>query len=127
MSKAVLIIGAGIAGIEASLNLAAYSLKVYLVDDTPSIGGLMARLDKTFPTNDCSICIEAPKMYEVQKNPNIELLTNCEIRRVQDTAGNFHVRLSWIPLNARAVVNALKYARLRCPMKWTRKSAAPEN
>ncbi len=53
--KSVLVIGGGIAGIEAALNLAEHGLKVYLAEDTPSIGGLMARLDKTFPTNDCSI------------------------------------------------------------------------
>jgi len=93
MSKSVLIIGGGIAGIEAALNLADYDFKVYLVDNSPSIGGLMARLDKTLPTNDCSICIEAPKMYDVQKHPNINLLTNCEIRRVNGNAGIFKVRL----------------------------------
>ena len=63
--ESVLIVGGGIAGITAALNVADYGYKAYLVDDTPSIGGLMARLDKTFPTNDCSICIEAPLMYEV--------------------------------------------------------------
>ncbi len=93
MSKSVLIIGGGIAGIEAALNLADYDFRVYLVDNFPTIGGLMARLDKTFPTNDCSICIEAPKMYDIQKNPNIHLLTNCEIRRVNDNAGIFKVRI----------------------------------
>ncbi len=67
MSKSVLIIGGGIAGIEAALNLADYGFQVHLLDNSPTIGGLMARLDKTFPTNDCSICIEAPKMYDVQK------------------------------------------------------------
>ncbi len=91
-SESVLVIGAGIAGIEAALNLANYGLKVYLVDDTPSIGGVMARLDKTFPTNDCSICIEAPKMYEVQKHPNIEILSNTDIRRVNAKDGQFQVR-----------------------------------
>ena len=91
-SESVLVIGAGIAGIEAALNLANYGLKVYLVDDTPSIGGVMARLDKTFPTNDCSICIEAPKMYEVQKHPNIEILSNTDIRRVSVKDNGFQVR-----------------------------------
>jgi heterodisulfide reductase subunit A len=96
-SESVMVIGGGIAGIEAALNLADYGLHVYLVEDTPSIGGLMARLDKTFPTNDCSICIEAPKMYEIQKHPNIKLLTNCEVRRVKGEAGNFTVRINRKP------------------------------
>jgi len=91
--RSILVVGGGIAGIEAALNLADYGFQVYLVDEAPSIGGLMARLDKTFPTNDCSICIEAPKMYEVQKHPNIKLLTYCEVRRVEGSAGSFKVRL----------------------------------
>jgi heterodisulfide reductase subunit A len=83
-NDAVMVIGGGIAGIEAALNLADYGARVYLVESSPSIGGMMARLDKTFPTNDCSICIEAPKMYEVQRHPNITVLTNCELRRVEE-------------------------------------------
>jgi heterodisulfide reductase subunit A len=93
MPESVLVIGGGIAGIEASLNLAEYGLEVYLCDDTSSIGGLMARLDKTFPTNDCSICIEAPKMYEVETHPNIELLTHSVVRKVKGSAGGFTVTL----------------------------------
>ena len=89
----MLVVGGGIAGIEAALNLASFGAHVYLVDDTPSIGGLMARLDKTFPTNDCSICIQAPMMYEVRKNANITLLTNTEVRRVEGSAPDFKVRL----------------------------------
>jgi heterodisulfide reductase subunit A len=90
----VLIIGAGIAGIEAALNLAEYGCQVHLVEEGPSIGGLMARLDKTFPTNDCSICIEAPKMYEVQKHPNIEMHTYTTVRRARFKDGLFKVRLN---------------------------------
>jgi heterodisulfide reductase subunit A len=93
MSDEILIIGAGIAGINCALNAAKYGIKVYLVDDTPSIGGMMARLDKTFPTNDCSICIEAPQMYEVDNHPNIEILTNTDIRKVKKANGIFKVRL----------------------------------
>jgi len=93
MADSVLVIGGGITGIEAALNLADYDFQVYLVDNSPAIGGIMARLDKTFPTNDCSICIEAPKMYEVQRRPNIEILTNCELRRVKGDSGGFKVRL----------------------------------
>jgi len=93
MSEAILIIGGGIAGINAALNAGDYGCKVYLIDDTASIGGMMARLDKTFPTNDCSICIESPLMYEVDNHPNIEILANTEIRRVKKENGTFKVRL----------------------------------
>ena len=93
MSEEIMIIGAGVAGINCALNAANYGVKVYLVDDTASIGGMMARLDKTFPTNDCSICIEAPQMYEVDNNPNIEILTNTEVKKVKKTDGGFDVRL----------------------------------
>ena len=93
MDDSILIIGAGIAGMNAALNAAEYGKKVYLVDDTSSIGGVMARLDKTFPTNDCSICIEAPKMFEVDNHPNIEILTNTDIRKVKKTDKGFKVRL----------------------------------
>ncbi len=93
MSESILIIGAGVAGINCALNGAKYGTKVYLVDDTASIGGMMARLDKTFPTNDCSICIEAPQMYEVDNHPNIEILTNTEVRKVNPTSQGFKVRL----------------------------------
>ncbi len=93
MNESILIVGAGIAGINAALNAADYGMKVYLLDDTPSIGGLMARLDKTFPTNDCSICIEAPKMYEVDNHPNIEILSNTDVRKVKKAGDVFKVRL----------------------------------
>ena len=93
MSDAILIIGGGIAGINAALNAADYGCKVYLIDDTASIGGMMARLDKTFPTNDCSICIESPLMYEVDNHPNIEIFTNTEVRRVHKGNDTFTVRL----------------------------------
>jgi heterodisulfide reductase subunit A len=93
MNDSILIIGAGVAGINCALNAAKYGTKVYLVDDTASIGGMMARLDKTFPTNDCSICIEAPQMYEVDNHPNIEILTHTEVRKVSPTTDGFKVRL----------------------------------
>ena len=93
MPEEILIIGGGIAGINAALNIADYGCKVYLIDDTPSIGGMMARLDKTFPTNDCSICIESPLMYEVDNHSKIEILTNTEVRRVNKSNGTFTVRL----------------------------------
>ena len=93
MNEAILVIGGGIAGINCALNAAKYGAKVFLVDDTPSIGGMMARLDKTFPTNDCSICIEAPEMYEVDNHPNIEILTSTDLRKINKVNGRFKVKL----------------------------------
>ncbi|NHJ32445.1 MAG: CoB--CoM heterodisulfide reductase iron-sulfur subunit A family protein, partial [Asgard group archaeon] len=91
MEGSVLVIGAGIAGIQTSLDLTELGFKVYLVERTPSIGGRMAQLDKTFPTNDCSLCILAPKMVEVFRNPNIELMTYHEVKKIEGKAGNFKV------------------------------------
>jgi heterodisulfide reductase subunit A len=79
------------------MNAAKYGTKDYLVDDTASIGGMMARLDKTFPTNDCSICIEAPQMFEVDNQENIDILTNTEVKKVKKINGGFQVRLAKKP------------------------------
>jgi heterodisulfide reductase subunit A len=92
-NNAVLVIGGGIAGIQAALDLANRGVKVYLVEKSPSIGGRMAQLDKTFPTMDCSICILAPKMIECLRHPNIELLAHSEVREVTGSVGNFVVRV----------------------------------
>ena len=89
MEGAVLVIGGGIAGIQTSLDLTELGFKVYLVEKTPSIGGRMSQLDKTFPTNDCSLCILAPKMVEVYRNPNIELMTYHEVKKVSGKLGDF--------------------------------------
>ncbi|HEY46107.1 MAG TPA: CoB--CoM heterodisulfide reductase iron-sulfur subunit A family protein [Anaerolineae bacterium] len=91
MKQAVLIIGAGIAGIQASIDLAQMGLQVYLVERSPSIGGRMAQLDKTFPTNDCAICILAPKMIECAYHENVHLLTYSEVITVEGHAGNFRI------------------------------------
>ena len=91
MEGAVLVIGGGIAGIQTSLDLTELGFKVFLVESTPSIGGRMAQLDKTFPTLDCSLCILAPKMVEVLRNPNIELMTYHEVQKVTGKSGNFAV------------------------------------
>ncbi len=91
--KEVLVIGGGIAGIRASLDLAKAGFKVYLVEREPSIGGQMAKLDKTFPTLDCSLCILTPLMNEVARHPNITLLTNSEVIDVEGRAGDFKVKV----------------------------------
>ena len=89
----VMIVGGGISGIQASLDLATAGYKVYLVEKLPTIGGKMAQLDKTFPTNDCSMCIESPKFNECSRHPNIEILTYTEVDRVEGEAGDFRITL----------------------------------
>ncbi len=93
MSDSVLVIGAGIAGIQAALDLAEAGARVILVERQPTIGGLMAVLDKNFPTLDCSICIEAPKMSEVDLHPNIEVLSLAELESVEGVPGYFRVQI----------------------------------
>src|SRR5208282_2310662 len=93
----VLVVGGGISGIQASLDLAETGFKVYLVDKSPAIGGKMSQLDKTFPTNDCSMCIESPKFIECSRHPNIDILTNTEVVRVEGKAGDFRVSLNRKP------------------------------
>jgi heterodisulfide reductase subunit A len=89
----VLVVGGGIAGMQASLDLADRGLTVYLVEKSPSIGGRMSQLDKTFPTMDCSICILAPKMVECLRHSNIKLLTCSEVEEVSGSAGDFKVKV----------------------------------
>jgi heterodisulfide reductase subunit A len=103
MSNSVLVIGGGIAGIQASLDLAEAGARVVLVERQATIGGVMAALDKNFPTLDCSICIEAPKMSEVDLHPNIEILSLAQIQEVRGAPGDFKVR---IKQNARYVTDA---------------------
>ncbi len=93
VNDATLVIGGGIAGIQASLEIARAGYKVYLVEKSPTIGGKMAMFDKTFPTLDCAACILTPKMVEVGQHPKIELLTYSEIIGISGTAGNFTARI----------------------------------
>lgn len=93
MQKAVAVIGGGVAGIQASLDLANRGFKVYLVERKLSIGGRMAQLDKTFPTMDCSMCILAPKMIECSHHPSVQLLTYSEVKEVKGSVGNFKVKV----------------------------------
>lgn len=90
---AVLVVGGGVAGIQASLDLADSGFRVYLIDQGPSIGGVMAQLDKTFPTNDCSMCILSPKLVATGRHPNITILTNAQVTGLKGKAGNFEVKL----------------------------------
>lgn len=90
---AALIVGAGIAGIQAALDIADAGFSVYLVEREPSVGGRMAQLDKTFPTLDCSSCILTPKMVDVGQHPNIELMTYSEVESIEKDGPAFHVRI----------------------------------
>ena len=89
MHKRALVIGGGIAGIQASLDLAQANVEVFLLERGPSIGGRMAQLDKTFPTNDCAMCILSPKLVEAGGHPNIHLLTNAELTGLAGEAPRF--------------------------------------
>ena len=93
----VMVVGGGISGIQASLDLADTGFRVYLVDKAPAIGGKMSQLDKTFPTNDCSMCIESPKFIDCSRHPNIEILTYTEVERIKGKPGDFKVTLTKKP------------------------------
>jgi heterodisulfide reductase subunit A-like polyferredoxin len=88
---AVMVVGGGIAGMQASLDLAEAGYKVYLVEKKSAIGGHMAQLDKTFPTNDCAMCTISPKLVETGRHLNIEILTDSEVAGLKGTAGDFTV------------------------------------
>ena len=110
-----MVIGAGIAGIQASLDLANAGCKVVLVEKEPAIGGKMAALDKNFPTLDCSICIEAPKMSEVVNNANIEVVTLAEVTKVEGQAGNFNVTIHQKPRYVTSECTRCNECVLVCP------------
>jgi heterodisulfide reductase subunit A len=97
VTKDVLIIGGGVAGIEAALTLANSGYQVHMVEKEPTIGGKMALLNEVFPTNDCSICVLAPKMTDVNQHPNIDLITLAEVTEVTGPVGNFHVTVTRKP------------------------------
>ena len=90
----VLVLGGGIAGIQSALDLADSGFKVYLVESKPSIGGVMPQLDKTFPTNDCAMCILAPKLVATGRHPNIELITYSDLKKIEGESGNFQVTIN---------------------------------
>ncbi|OFY59298.1 MAG: hypothetical protein A2V50_07755 [Bacteroidetes bacterium RBG_19FT_COMBO_42_10] len=94
---AVAILGGGISGMQAALDLAESGLKVYLVDNKPAIGGVMAQLDKTFPTNDCAMCTMAPRLVEIGRHKDIEIITLSDIEKVEGEAGNFKLILNKKP------------------------------
>jgi heterodisulfide reductase subunit A-like polyferredoxin len=89
----VMVVGGGVAGIKAALDLADSGYYVYVVENTPAIGGVMAQLDKTFPTADCSMCILSPYLVETGRHQNIELVTYADVESVKGHPGNFRVKV----------------------------------
>jgi NADPH-dependent glutamate synthase beta subunit-like oxidoreductase len=116
---AILVAGGGIAGMQASLDAAAAGFKVYLAERDISIGGVMAQLDKTFPTNDCSTCLISPKLIEIAKHPDIEILTQAEIVRLEGEAGHFTLTLKRQPRYIDAAkCNACGACAAACPVQF---------
>jgi len=94
---AALVVGGGIGGMQAALDLAGAGIKVYLADSRPAIGGVMSQLDKTFPTNDCAMCTMAPRLVEIGRHRDIEIFPLSEVQRVRGQPGNFTVTLGKRP------------------------------
>jgi heterodisulfide reductase subunit A len=121
VTPAVLVVGGGIAGIQAALKIADAGYKVYLVERDPSIGGRMIQLDKTFPTLDCSACILTPKMASAGSHPNIELMSYSEVTDVQGYIGNFKATIKHRPRYVNMeVCNGCGVCMEKCP--WTTES-----
>ncbi len=115
---AVLVCGAGITGIQASLDLAESGFKVYLLDSSPAIGGRMAGLDKTFPTGDCAMCIISPKLVECARNKNIQIITLADVQGVSGEPGNFRVKIRQHPRYVDAAkCNACGDCNEACPVQ----------
>ncbi|MBU2053373.1 MAG: FAD-dependent oxidoreductase, partial [Proteobacteria bacterium] len=99
---AVMVVGGGIGGMQASLDLAESGFYVYLVDSSPTIGGVMSQLDKTFPTNDCAMCIMSPKLVDSGRHRNVRVITNAEVREVTGSPGSFEATIIRRPRYIRA-------------------------
>ena len=119
ITKKAMVIGGGIAGINAALDLADMGFKVYMVEKTETIGGYMALLDKTFPTLDCSICIEGPKMVDAGRHPNIEIISYADVQKVTGYIGNFKVKIRKIPRYViAATCTGCGECRDACPIEY---------
>ncbi|MCJ2555935.1 MAG: CoB--CoM heterodisulfide reductase iron-sulfur subunit A family protein, partial [Candidatus Thermoplasmatota archaeon] len=118
MSDRVLVLGGGIAGIQSALDLAESGADVTILESSPFIGGRMAQLDKTFPTNDCSMCILSPKLVEAGRHPNIELVTNADLIALEGEKGNFTATIRKKPryVNEEKCV-ACGICAEKCPVK----------
>jgi heterodisulfide reductase subunit A2 len=114
----VMVVGGGIGGIQAALDLADTGFYVYLLDKSHSVGGTMAQLDKTFPTNDCSTCIFSPKLVEAAGHPNIKIMTSCELMNLEGAPGHFNALVRQMPryININKCIACGQCAE-KCPKK----------
>jgi heterodisulfide reductase subunit A len=117
VNRDVLVIGGGVAGIMTSIELADKGFKVYLVERSPSIGGHMAQLSKTFPTLDCSQCILTPKMVYAAQHPNIEILSQAEVTAIEGTPGNYRALVRTKPRYVDSGCTACGECAKKCPVK----------
>jgi len=117
VNKDVLVIGGGVAGIMTSIELADKDFKVYLVERSPSIGGHMAQLSKTFPTLDCSQCILTPKMVYASQHPNIKIMSLSEVTAIEGTPGNYRALITKKPRYVDAGCTACGECAKKCPVK----------
>ncbi len=113
----VLVVGGGIAGMQAALDIANSGRKVYLVERGTTLGGHMLQFDKTFPTLDCAACIGTPKMVDVAQNPNIELLTYSEVTQIEGFVGNYTARIRCNPRYVRDNCTGCGECAIACPVK----------
>jgi len=114
-----MVVGGGISGMQAALDLANSGFKVYIVEENPSIGGRMAQLDKTFPTNDCSMCMISPKLIEVSKHLNIEIISYADVESVEGEEGNFTVSVKKRPRYVnQSICTGCGLCYTNCPVKF---------
>jgi heterodisulfide reductase subunit A len=121
----VAVVGGGIGGIQAALDLADSGFYVYLIEDGPAIGGRMAQLDKTFPTNDCAMCMLSPKLVEVGRHPNVQILTLASVESLDGQPGNFQTHDSAAPslrrhrsmYRVRALCRVMRLSRAQIPQR----------
>jgi heterodisulfide reductase subunit A-like polyferredoxin len=119
---AVMVVGGGIAGMQASLDLADQGFRVYLVESKSAIGGHMAQLDKTFPTNDCAMCTISPKLVETGRHLNVDILVDSEVVKIDGDAGNFNVTLKRKPRYVRCLPGHTPGSFQRGPIYSPRRS-----
>ena len=124
-ADSVLVLGGGIAGLQTAIDIAELGFDVHLVERTPAIGGRMAQLDKTFPTNDCSMCILAPKMIECANHDNVTLHTLAELTELRGRVGEFR---AVIHERSRGTIGTFSRSEPHCSrdptsLRWHRSSA----